>query len=136
MMPKRKASSLQRAIWEDPISLPLCECSCIPRTSSLNLFFNKGHFKAYTTIPMRYVKMPTTAPAISTNTSTLVIPFLRSAFSPKKCPALNKNPIRKITPKSKGKIDLMVSETSLTESSIPPICANVGRLIRSIAHVR
>ena len=67
--------------------------------------------------------MPTTAPAIKTNTRTLVIPFLRSAFSPKKCPALNRKPIRKMTPKMMGKIVLMVSETSLTESSMPPICA-------------
>ena len=79
--------------------------------------------------------MPTTAPAIRTKTSTRVIPFLRSEFSPKKCPALKRKPIRKITPSSKGKIDLMVSETSFTESSIPPICANVGRLIKNIAHV-
>lgn len=67
--------------------------------------------------------MPTTAPAISTNTRTLVIPFLRSAFSPKKCPALNRNPTKNITPRRMGKMVLMVSPTSLTESSIPPICA-------------
>ena len=67
--------------------------------------------------------MPTTAPAIKTNTSTRVIPFLRSAFSPKKCPALNRKPTRNITPSKIGKMVLMVSPTSLTESSIPPICA-------------
>ena len=70
--------------------------------------------------------MPTTAPAISTKTRTRVIPFLRSAFSPKKCPALNRNPIRKITPRIIGKIVLIVSETSFTDSSIPPICASIG----------
>lgn len=69
--------------------------------------------------------MPTTAPAIRTNTSTLVIPFFKSEFSPKKWPALNRKPIRKMTPRIMGKIVLMVSETSLTESSIPPIWANV-----------
>tara|TARA_R110001592_G_scaffold264819_1_gene530260 strand:- start:115 stop:387 length:273 start_codon:yes stop_codon:yes gene_type:complete len=69
--------------------------------------------------------MPTTAPAISTNTKTLVIPFFRSAFSPKKWPALNRNPIKKITPRIMGKIARMVSDTSLTEFSIPPICANM-----------
>lgn len=31
-----------------------------------------------------------------------------------------------MTPKTMGKIDRMVSATSLTESSIPPICANRG----------
>lgn len=67
--------------------------------------------------------MPTTAPAIKTNTSTLVIPFLRSAFSPKKCPALNRKPMRKMTPNMIGKMVRMVLETSSTESSIPPICA-------------
>ncbi len=70
--------------------------------------------------------MPTTAPAMSTKTSTRVIPFFRSAFSPKKCPALNKNPIRKITPRIMGKMARIVSETSFTESSIPPICAKAG----------
>ena len=69
--------------------------------------------------------MPTTAPAISTNTNTRVIPFLRSAFSPKKCPALNRKPIKKMTPSIMGKMALMVSETSLTESSIPPIWAKM-----------
>jgi len=69
------------------------------------------------------VNIPTTAPAIRTNTRTLVIPFLRSAFSPKKCPALNRKPTRKMTPRIIGKIVLMVLETSLTEFSIPPICA-------------
>ena len=48
--------------------------------------------------------MPTTAPAIRTKTSTLVIPFLRSAFSPKKCPALNRKPTKKMTPNKIGKI--------------------------------
>ena len=67
--------------------------------------------------------MPTTAPAMRTKTSTLVIPFLRSEFSPKKCPALNRKPIRKMTPSIIGKMLLIVSETSFTESSIPPICA-------------
>tara|TARA_R100000655_G_C2977548_1_gene191313 strand:- start:825 stop:1067 length:243 start_codon:yes stop_codon:yes gene_type:complete len=70
--------------------------------------------------------MPTTAPAINTKTSTRVIPFLRSAFSPKKCPALKRKPIRKITPRIIGKMLLIVLETSLTESSMPPICANIG----------
>ena len=69
--------------------------------------------------------MPTTAPAINTKTSTRVIPFFKSAFSPKKCPALNRNPIKKITPKIMGKMVRIVSETSFTESSIPPICAKV-----------
>ena len=43
-------------------------------------------FKAFhqTTILIRYVKIPTTAPAMSTKTRTLVMPFFRSAFSPKK----------------------------------------------------
>ena len=72
---------------------------------------------------IRYVKMPTTAPAIRTKTKTLVIPFFKSAFSPKKCPALNRNPIKKITPSRIGKMVLIVSPTSFTESSIPPICA-------------
>ena len=67
--------------------------------------------------------MPTTAPAIRTKTRTRVIPFLRSAFSPKKCPALNRKPTRKMTPRMIGKMVLMVVETSSTESSIPPICA-------------
>ena len=67
--------------------------------------------------------MPTTAPAIRTKTNTRVIPFLRSAFSPKKCPALKRKPIKKMTPRMMGKMVRMVSETSLTESSIPPICA-------------
>ena len=75
--------------------------------------------------------MPTTAPAIRTNTRTLVIPFFRSAFSPKKCPALNRKPIRKMTPRMIGKMVLMVSETSFTESSMPPICAKVGIVISS-----
>ena len=69
--------------------------------------------------------MPTTAPAMSTNTKTRVIPFFKSAFSPKKCPALNRKPIKKITPKMIGKMDRIVSDTSLTESSMPPICAKV-----------
>lgn len=34
-----------------------------------------------------------------------------------------------------GKMALMVSETSFTESSIPPIWANAGKPIRSIAQV-
>ncbi len=80
----------------------------------------------YTTMPMRYVKMPTTAPAISTKTKTLVIPFLRSAFSPKKCPALKRKPTRKMTPRMIGKTVLIVSAMSATEFSIPPICAKVG----------
>tara|TARA_R110000868_G_scaffold138231_1_gene352159 strand:- start:1096 stop:1401 length:306 start_codon:yes stop_codon:yes gene_type:complete len=75
--------------------------------------------------------MPTTAPAIRTKTSTLVIPFLRSEFSPKKWPALNRKPIRKMTPRIMGKMVLMVSETSLTESSIPPIWANVDPVVIS-----
>lgn len=70
--------------------------------------------------------MPTTAPAINTNTKTLVIPFFRSAFSPKKCPALKRNPTRKMTPRRMGKIVLTVSEISDTEFSIPPICAKSG----------
>lgn len=69
--------------------------------------------------------MPTTAPAIRTKTSTRVIPFFRSEFSPKKCPALNKKPTKKITPKMMGKMARMVSEISLTESSIPPIWAKM-----------
>ena len=77
--------------------------------------------------------MPTTAPAISTNTRTRVIPFFKSAFSPKKCPALNRNPIRKITPSIMGKMVLIVSETSFTESSIPPICASMGAVANSNA---
>ena len=77
--------------------------------------------------------MPTTAPAINTKTSTRVIPFFRSAFSPKKCPALNRKPIRKITPRIIGKIVLIVSETSFTESSIPPICASMGAVANSNA---
>ncbi len=72
--------------------------------------------------------MPTTAPAIRTNINTRVIPFFRSECSPKKCPALNKNPTRKITPRIIGKMVLMVSETSLTESSIPPIWEYAGRV--------
>ena len=67
--------------------------------------------------------MPTTAPAISTKTRTRVIPFLRSEFSPKKWPALNKKPTKKIIPRMIGNTILMVSEISATESSIPPICA-------------
>jgi len=81
--------------------------------------------KAYTTIPIKYVKIPTTAPAIRTNINTRVMPFFRSAFSPKKCPALNRNPTKKITPRIMGKIARMVSEISLTESSIPPIWAKM-----------
>lgn len=65
--------------------------------------------------------MPTTAPAMSTNTSTRVIPFFRSAFSPKKCPALKRKPTKKMTPNKIGNMVLMVSPTSLTESSMPPI---------------
>ncbi|APS39808.1 hypothetical protein AO058_13375 [Salegentibacter sp. T436] len=67
--------------------------------------------------------MPTTAPAISTKTNTRVIPFLRSEFSPKKWPALNRKPTKKMTPRIMGNIFLIVSEISATESSIPPICA-------------
>jgi len=52
-----------------------------------------------------------------------VIPFLRSAFSPKKCPALKRNPTRKITPRIMGKIVRTVLAISSTEFSIPPICA-------------
>ena len=62
---------------------------------------------------------------MSTKTKTRVMPFLRSAFSPKKYPALNRKPMRKMTPKMIGNIVLMVSDTSFTESSIPPICAKV-----------
>ena len=80
--------------------------------------------------------MPTTAPAINTKTNTRVIPFFRSAFSPKKCPALNRKPIKKITPKMIGKIDRMVSETSFTESSIPPICAKMGFEIKRDKNVK
>lgn len=65
--------------------------------------------------------MPTTAPAIRTKMSTLVIPFFKSAFSPKKCPALKRNPTRKMIPSMIGKIALIVSEISFTEFSIPPI---------------
>ena len=85
-------------------------------------------FKALhqTTILIRYVKIPTTAPAMSTKTKTRVMPFFRSAFSPKKWPALNRNPTRKITPRSMGKITRMVSEIWATEFSIPPICAKSG----------
>ena len=72
--------------------------------------------------------MPTTAPVISTKTSTRLIPFFRSAFSPKKCPALKRKPTKKITPSKMGNIDRMVSEISATESSIPPICAEALRL--------
>ena len=75
--------------------------------------------------------MPTTAPAIRTKTSTLVIPFLRSEFSPKKWPALNRKPIRKMTPSIMGKMVRIVSETSLTESSIPPIWAKVDPVVIS-----
>ena len=75
--------------------------------------------------------MPTTAPAIRTNTRTLVIPFFRSAFSQKKCPALKRKPIRKMTPRMIGKMVLMVSETSLTESSMPPIWAKEGTVVIS-----
>jgi len=50
-------------------------------------------------IPIKYAKIPTTAPAISTKTNTRVIPFFKSAFSPEKCPALNRKPIKKITQK-------------------------------------
>jgi len=81
--------------------------------------------KAYTTIPIKYVKIPTTAPAISTKINTRVMPFFRSAFSPKKWPALNRKPTRKMTPRIIGKMALMVSEISLTESSIPPIWAKM-----------
>tara|TARA_R100000935_G_scaffold33897_1_gene54331 strand:- start:8712 stop:9017 length:306 start_codon:yes stop_codon:yes gene_type:complete len=75
--------------------------------------------------------MPTTAPAIRTKTSTRVIPFLRSEFSPKKWPALKRKPIRKMTPRIMGKIVLIVSETSLTESSMPPIWAKVDPVVIS-----
>jgi hypothetical protein len=76
-------------------------------------------------MPIKYVKMPTTAPAMRTKINTRVIPFLRSAFSPKKWPALKRNPTKKMTPSIIGKIALMVSEISLTESSIPPIWAKM-----------
>ena len=67
--------------------------------------------------------MPTTAPELNTKTSTLVIPLLRSTFSPKKCLALKRKPTKKMTPNKIGNTVLMVSPTSLTESSMPPICA-------------
>lgn len=67
--------------------------------------------------------MPTTTPEIRTNNKTRVTPFFRSEFSPKKCPTLNKKPTKKMTPKTIGKMFLMVSEISFTEFSIPPIWA-------------
>ena len=67
--------------------------------------------------------MPTTAPAIRTKTNTRVIPFFKSEFSPKKWPALKRKPTKKMTPRMIGNIFLIVSEISVTESSIPPICA-------------
>ncbi len=67
--------------------------------------------------------MPTTVPEISTKTSTRVNPFFISEFSPKKCPILNKKPTKKMIPRTAGKMALIVSEISATDSSIPPICA-------------
>tara|TARA_R110000764_G_scaffold240089_1_gene342248 strand:+ start:21771 stop:21944 length:174 start_codon:yes stop_codon:yes gene_type:complete len=40
-----------------------------------------------------------------------------------------------MTPRRRGKMVRMVSEMSLTESSMPPICAKAGMPIRSIAQI-
>ena len=56
---------------------------------------------------------------------------LRSAFSPKKWPALNRKPTKKMTPRIMGKIARIVSEISFTEFSIPPICAQADPVKKS-----
>lgn len=70
--------------------------------------------------------MPTTAPAIRTKMSTLVIPFFKSAFSPEEMPCVKKESYKKNDSQYDGKIALIVSEISFTEFSIPPIWANKG----------